>query len=354
MFNNSSVYYLPVGQPFGTLSHFPLGPALTRGGSIVAIGTWTIDGGEGMDDYTVFVSSEGELVVYKGYDPATSGAFQKVGVFYIAPPIGGANCLAKYGGELLYLSRNGVFPLSQALQSTTVNLKSALTDKISPSFAEATTLYGDLPNWQIVPFAAENMLIVNVPTSDSSSEQYIMNAITGAWTRFTGIPAASIAVSGNRLFFAGTTSASDGTLGYNTIYRFWNGQEDTGKWTGTVSGSLPVLTPSQPISAKCRQAFNYFGVKGRQKRINMAQPVAIVSNDVNVTLGLDGDFRLESDWANNFYELRPPTGAGIALDWQSIPSRMFNAGSFCFNAVAQNISIEWTATNFAGEIGGIL
>ena len=70
--NSMSFFYLPIDSITGTVSEFPLGALFSKGGYLMAMGTWTIDGGFGTDDYCVFISSEGQAVVYKGTDPSSS------------------------------------------------------------------------------------------------------------------------------------------------------------------------------------------------------------------------------------------------------------------------------------------
>ena len=92
--------YLPVDSFQGAGASFPLTGVFTRGGYLVAVGTWTIDGGFGPDDRLVFVSSRGQVAVYSGADPDGVDADMTLsGVFDLAPPIG-RRCLFRVGGDL--------------------------------------------------------------------------------------------------------------------------------------------------------------------------------------------------------------------------------------------------------------
>jgi hypothetical protein len=55
--NSSDAYYLPVASIAGAAVKFPLGGLWNQGGFLMAMGTWSIDGGTGLDDYAVFISS---------------------------------------------------------------------------------------------------------------------------------------------------------------------------------------------------------------------------------------------------------------------------------------------------------
>src|ERR1700743_1497495 len=96
-----NAYYLPVSSVGGAAVVFPLQAIFRRGGSLVAMGIWTVDGGYGMQDYLCFASSEGEIAVYGGTDPSQSSTFALVGVYQLGTPMGTMPFL-KYGGDLFY------------------------------------------------------------------------------------------------------------------------------------------------------------------------------------------------------------------------------------------------------------
>jgi hypothetical protein len=89
VFNNSLTFgYLPVVSIAGTVSTFDIGGLCKKGGYIMALGSWTRDGGSGPDDVFVAITSEGEAVLYSGNDPSSSTAWSYVGTFSIGKPIG--------------------------------------------------------------------------------------------------------------------------------------------------------------------------------------------------------------------------------------------------------------------------
>ena len=117
----------------------------------MAVATWTIDGGQGVDDLLVFVTSWGEVIVYKGTDPSSASAWALVGIWQIGAPVG-RRCFMKYAGDLLIICQDGVYPMSGALQSSRVNPKVALTNKIQLAVSEAVTSYGSNFGWQLIQF----------------------------------------------------------------------------------------------------------------------------------------------------------------------------------------------------------
>src|SRR5690606_31868092 len=118
--NSMDLWYLPVSSIAGAAEAIPMGQIFRRGGHIVTVQTWTVDAGEGADDMLVILSSNGEVAVYQGYDPTDASAWKLVGVFYLGRPVGQRPCI-KFGGDLLIICEDGVFPLSTALMSADVN-----------------------------------------------------------------------------------------------------------------------------------------------------------------------------------------------------------------------------------------
>src|ERR1700690_1102206 len=68
----------------GTLD---LGANWTKGGYLVAISDWTVDGGNGPQDYMVFISSRGQVSIFSGIDPTDATTWSLAGTFDISPPI---------------------------------------------------------------------------------------------------------------------------------------------------------------------------------------------------------------------------------------------------------------------------
>ena len=128
---------------------FPLGQEFLRGGRLVAIYTWTIDGGNGPNDYLVFITSEGEVALYTGIDPNDATAFTKVGTFYVAAPLGD-RCFLRYGSDVLILTENGAFALSTVLSAIAADRSKSISDRISQAFAYATSSFRTNLGWEAI------------------------------------------------------------------------------------------------------------------------------------------------------------------------------------------------------------
>ncbi len=261
-----SFWYLAAGAAGGALTQFNLAGEAKKGGYLMAMATWTKDGGDGLDDFAVFFTSEGEAIVYQGTNPGAANTWAKVGSYTIGKPLG-RRCVVQYGGECVVLTENGTFPLSALLQSGEERAKFALSYKIQNAFTDAARAYGGVFGWKAITFPAYDALLVNVPQSeDGTHEQYVMNTLTKAWCKFTGWHAEDFAVFNGELYFTRGTA----------VYKAWTGVSELGA----------------NIDFYGKQAFQDFG-DSRLKQCEMFMPFLTVSG--NVAYGADIDVDFEDD-----------------------------------------------------------
>lgn len=337
-----SAWYLPAGQIAGALTELPLGQIFTRGGYLMAINTWTLDGGNGSDDYLVFASSEGEIAVYKGTDPASASTFALVGCYYIGEPLG-RRCMTKYGGDLLTVSQNGLLPLSKALQTASIDRRQALTAKIDQAFTDAAGLYVDNIGWQAIAFPQGSFVLVNIPVTNTGYfEQYVMNSISGAWCKFSGWNAYCWETYEKDLFFGGG----------NKVAKVWTGNSDFGA----------------NIVCVAQQAYSYFGSVGRIKQWKLARPVLKVSNDVQIGVSLAVDFQSEDPSISQLFAFRAGDkfdtaiwdsavwGSGLesVKEWHTVFAKDGYAAGLRLQLASNTATVSWSATDFVYELGGVL
>lgn len=257
-------WYLATKSIAGAATKFPLGSVFRNGGELIAIGSWTMDGGTGPDDLIVFITSKGEAAVYQGTDPASAETWGLVGVYEIGRPIG-HRCMLKFGGDLLILTINGVVPATRAFANSQTNQSIAYSDTIRGQLADVTKLYGANTGWQMTHFPEGDMVLVNIPVAVGAQEQYVMNSTTRAWCQFTEWPASCFEVHNNELYF--------GTTG-----------EVVKAWTGTSDNSVNV-------TAEYIGAFDYFRNRTGLKHVRMLRPIiGWDSNPAEFLLGVDADF----------------------------------------------------------------
>jgi hypothetical protein len=257
--------YLPVNSIAGAANRVDLGSYMDKGGYLVAGGTLTKDGGAGQDDLAIFVSSEGQIAVFQGNDPDSATTWSLVGVFTRPRPLG-KRCLYRTGGDLYLITEAGVLPVSKTIGIDEAAVGGyVITQNISNEMSRSAKLYRSNFGWQIVSHSDGPMTILNVPISDGSAQQYVMNSQTGAWCRFTNINAKCWAVVGGNLYFGG----SDGK-----VYQFGENGSDNG----------------ETIIAEMKLAFDGFGTESRLKRWLNIRSVIYSDGSVTPALGLDVDF----------------------------------------------------------------
>lgn len=242
--NSLSAWYTAVGAFSGALTELPLQAVFKEGGSLVAMGSWSLDGGTGMDDYAVFITTEGECAVYQGTNPASSSTWALVGVFKVGKPIG-RRCMQKLGGDLLIITTDGVVPASKAFVRARSDDSIAITDVIQGAMAESVAAYGAEFGWQLTLYPEATMLVLNVPNT-LGQQQFVMNTYTKAWCLFTGWEANCFAEFNGGLYFGGS----------EIVDRAWTTGADHGVG---IRGDMV-------------QAFNYFGDRANLKYMTMMRP----------------------------------------------------------------------------------
>lgn len=262
--NSMSLWYLPVTSISGAAASIPMGQIFRRGGYIVTVQPWTIDAGEGSDDLLAVLSSNGEVAVFAGTDPTEAALWKLIGVFYIGRPVGQRPCI-KFGGDLLIICEDGVFPLSGALTSASVDGRVAITDKIQNSIRKSVNSTGREFGWQLCQSPINSALILNVPSFQGTNTQYMQNTLTGAWSRFTGIDALCWLDTPIGLLFG----SKDGN-----VYKAWQTYQDDGK----------------SITADACQAFSSYGAHSLEKYFNIIRPYLESSGSPSITYVLCGDF----------------------------------------------------------------
>lgn len=190
-------WYLPVDSIGGAAVKLPLGGVFNRGGSLMFGASWSLDENAGLSASCVFVTTEGEVAVYKGSDPSDADTWSLVGVYRIGKPRG-PKAFIRAGGDLVISTDIGFVPLSVAIQKDVAALSpSAVSYPIEVAWNEIVASYPNT-DWQCEIWPTKQMVLVAQPGSDGPP---VANARTGAWAKYTGWDVQCLAVFGDRLFF---------------------------------------------------------------------------------------------------------------------------------------------------------
>lgn len=262
--DSSKVWYGGTDSVTGTLTAFDLGGVVPEGGNCLAIGTISLDTGEGPDDILAIFMSRGQVVIYTGGDPSSSD-WALSGIFNLSPVIG-PRPLVKLGGDLIAITADGYMPILQFLGAGREQRQLALSDKIAPTVSRAVARFGTEAGWQAIYAGETNWLLFNLgDQGGGAGVQHVMNTTSGAWTTFEGMPARCWEEFGGKLYY--------GTAGGRVI------EANAGD---TDDGSR--------IRYYARGAYNYLG-SPYDKHLRMVRPNFL--NDrasVNVRFGVVADF----------------------------------------------------------------
>lgn len=265
-----SPYYLPLHAIQGTALQFDLSGIFDKGGFLQAIGTWNF-GGDGPDNFLAFITSRGECAVYSIGDPSDANQIALRGVFPLGEPIG-RRCLTKVQGDLVFISIDGVVPLSRAVfteRGASTNI--ALTKNIQPIMNASARAGKANFGWQLISYPRGTRAILNYPVAEGSGQvQYVMNTVTGAWCQFTGNAANCWEVFNDRIFFGGNNG-----LVYEADAQ---GFDDDGA-----------------IEFDMECAFNYCGARGQLKQWTLCRPIIATDGQVSPQIGISVDFDRSDD-----------------------------------------------------------
>jgi len=286
--NTLRMWYLPLQSIGGAASVFDLSSIFVKGGYLMAMATWTIDNTQGVDDYAVFITSEGECAIYQGYDPSFASTFTLVGKFYMGRPIG-RRCFTKMGSDNVIICADGIVALSKEL-TTDRNLSSAFSYNIINLINNDVQSFNANFGWQPVYYPIGNKLIINVPSIENSvTYQYVMNTITGAWSTWNkeniGFTAVCWDTFQDNLFFGGN----------QVVYQGDTGADDSGV----------------AIGSDIKPAFSYFGDLGQQKYFTQVRPIFVANGTVIPSFILCTDY-------NDIQPAPPPTSVGGGPAWDSV------------------------------------
>jgi hypothetical protein len=162
--DSGNAWYLVAGEFTGTATQFNFADQFRFGGRLVSLHNWTLDGGQGMDDYLVAVSSAGDIVVYQGTDPASAADFGLVGSWYVGEVPFGNRIATEFSGELYILSVYGLVAMSQVLNGASIQSPDTyITKRISPYIRQTMDDSINDFGWHVHVHPKQSLLFINAP-----------------------------------------------------------------------------------------------------------------------------------------------------------------------------------------------
>lgn len=346
-----NIWYSIIGGVQGAFSKLDFSSFFKHGGQLIACGTWSRDGGSGANDYIVFMTDQGEVLVYNG-DPSLAASWTKVGLWRCAPPIG-IRPMVKMAQDLVVITSTGYLPLSMVLPTDRFgDAKFALSDKIRNAVTQNYIAYKGNFGWEALVYPKGNMVIFNIPTSeDVSAEQHIANTTTGSWCRFLNLPAITWALYTENLYFGAPN-------GY--VVQADTGQGDDPLTSYTLTQTLAAITWD------VLTAFNYFKRKDQQKNFKMVRPVLGSSGKPTLSIALCVDFEVKnptqqitiggggSQWDVAMWDVSLwDSGLQIRKSWINAPGTGYCA-ALRLRGATTGLTVVLYSIDYAYEPGGIL
>ena len=335
-----SFWYFPVETVSGAITEFDLGPRCTLGGYLMAGASWTYDGGNGPDDYAVFITSEGELIVYSGTDPDSADTWAHTGTFKLGAPLG-RRCFLSVGSELVILTQDGFVGMGQLLRVGRSRNDKAYSDMISGAVKDAVRDWKANFGWQAVFYPLGNLVLVNIPISENGlSYQFVRNTRNGAWSRFTDWDASCWGILNDELYFGNDTVVD---------------KADT---------TLADKGTDIDIDARC--AFTALRRPGKRKQLSMVGPMFGSSGTINLKFNVNRDYGSQAPenvvastitvssggavWDVATWDVADWAGGSTAIKYWHGAEGDCEAAAFRLQASSQE-TLEWTGTDYLFEEG---
>lgn len=341
--NTMNVWYSAVTAYQGALTLLPLGAVFKMGGYLMQMATWTIDDVSGINDYAAFITSEGEVAVYQGYDPSAIATWSLVGVFRIGRPIG-RRCICKFASDVLVICMDGLSPLSKELLTDRTQPDALLTNKIINAINTDAAGYNANFGWQCIEHPLGNKLILNVPeVTGSVAHQWVMNTVStsNAWSRFRNWNANCWEVQQDSLYY-----------GRNGVI---------------VLADVGLNDEGGAITVDGKPAFSYFDSM-TEKVFLMARPNFRASAMIQLIMTLNLDFDdvinpspifsqgSSSPWNTSPWNITPWGGNLPSFqlkNWLGVTGVGYAAsGRFSFQV--KNIALQWQSIDYMYDEGGPL
>lgn len=338
-------WYLPVDSIGGAASSIDFGSQFRLGGQLHVIMTASLTDGSTFDDYIFFMSTQGEILMYRGTDPAFAASFNLQGVYRVGKPVG-RRCWFKFGEDAVIICSDGLVSLQKTIAVGRVNQTDTISYKILRLVNQAVQTYAPNYGWQGVLHPFGNKVLINVPTvTDSRSFQFVMNTISGAWCTFgfsnTPWNAMCFEVQGDNLYFGGLTY----------IALADSGTADSG---AVITGLI-------------KPAFNYFGTD-KQKYCTMIRPLITTDGTLVPAIVINVDYQDHAPTQQGFYLATGGTPWDTSswdtsswsvtetttnVNWQTATGIGFALTSY-MNITAKGVSATLSAIDYLIQDGGVL
>lgn len=282
--NSDDAWYLPVAAISGELTKFSFGAKMKYGGNLQGLWSWTLDGGDGVDDYLVAVSRGGDTLVYRGGDPEASGPgttpWALNGNWFIGRTPDSRRIASQFGADMFVLSTFGITSMRDLLQGTPADLtRTSASAKINRILRGRLDQSKFNPEWSMFIHPADGFMQIISPFNSSlPSIQYNRNLNTNAWGMWEGVEIVC-AETYNGDYYMGATSAASGEV---WIYE------------GNLDGVANDNTGGTAISFRVLTSFQAMGAAQNFKNVGLVRVIGRLTAETEVNLTAVYDYDIEA------------------------------------------------------------
>jgi hypothetical protein len=348
--NTATAWFLDPLALGGAIESMNVGNRFKLGGHLVQNSAWTLDAGDGMDDYFVQISSAGDVLVWNGIDIATASDIALVGRWVVGSVPEGRRVLSDFGGDVLVLSTAGIVRLSELLGGVAaVSENNTLTEDITryirSTMQDTLEEYG----WSMMLVPSQGTLVITTPTNPLVEPpiQFVMDSTDEAWCMFRDLDMVSQVKVGARHLFG----TSDGRV-MESI--------------GTTDNVSLDGTSTEAVTFSMLTHYDALGSHGVWKRPQFVRPYWVGGAPPNFRLQMRYDFDIEE------LQIGPPiTRQGLSLwdtalwdtdTWagkaQAYDNTIGVSGMGRYVAVAirgeSTSDLTYVGADLMGDIGGLL
>jgi hypothetical protein len=335
--DSTRAWYLPPDQITGNATQFDFGPQFRHGGHLALLVNWTVDGGEGMDDYLVAISSEGDVVVYRGYDPDSAGedpnAFALHGIWYVGPLPAGRRQVNIYGGDVNILSARGLTPISRLVTpgGPEAKVDISASANVDPILKELIGDTPDSPNWYVDYLPNEDYGVIGTPeVLAQEGTKIFLRSNLGAWSLILDLPILCW-VNHDHVTFAGSNTEK-GTGG--TVFLMFKDKTDHADIDGI--GGATIRSRLVPAYTGGETPWGY-------NSVTMIKPTMLYSMTPSIAV------KILSDYAIQAFVFTPTQSITDAAVWDL---SLWDSGKWVglFNPLTEWIDVDGEGYVFTAQM----
>jgi hypothetical protein len=270
----TNAYYLGIDAVAGPATLFNFGSKFPHGGRLMALYSWTIDGGDGVDDFLLGVSKAGDVLVYYGPDPSQP-QWSLRGSYFIGELPDSRRVSTEHGGELFLLSSYGVTSVKELLSGVDYSdVKVGPSAKVSRFLRMEVADNINSHDWELETHPTEGFLQIITPQKNERYRQYTMNLLTRGWGWWLGVPALT-AENWRADYYIGAPGG---------VVHIYDGTVDN----TTLEGTLGL-----PIEFGGLTSFQPFGNHAQYMRAAIIRAIGVTQGVVTLNIDAVYDYNLE-------------------------------------------------------------